>query len=175
MIYTLLNPFITRFKSCNSRWHITVDSTELPRILALSTRWSVSGGRYSVSNVTCKGGYDKVSLSRFICGLPKDDTRDVDHINRNRLDNRLCNLRICSHQENAYNIGLKSSNTSGYIGVYWNTEKNKWCARIRINGKKKHCGYFSSIIDAAKAYDKKAKETRGEFAVLNFPPKGGTE
>jgi len=172
MKFIKLNPFVTQFEAVNCDKVITVDSSELHRIMALSTEWhAYSSETYRIVRVYCGGGDSKITLSRFLLNLPKESKLEVDHISGKRLDNRLCNLRVCSHQNNMFNIGLKSSNTSGYIGVHWNTEKGKWCARIRVDGKKKHLGYFESASSAAKAYDKVAKETRGEFAVVNFPNK----
>lgn len=93
----------------------------------------------------------------------------VDHINRNSLDNRKENLRICSHEQNQHNRRKFRNNTSGYIGVTVN--KNSFSARICqvINGKSTvlYLGSYKTIEEAAEAYDTKALELRGEFAVTN--------
>lgn len=94
----------------------------------------------------------------------------VDHINRNRLDNRKENLRICTASQNGQNKEQDRGN-SGYRGVsYKNDQKrNKaWRAYIKKNGKQIFIGHFTSPKEAAKAYDKKAKEIFGQFARLNF-------
>ena len=59
---------------------------------------------------------------------------------------------------------LHSNNTSGYKGVYWKTQRQKYVAQLRLSGRNYHLGYFGNPIDAAKAYDAKAKELFGEFA-----------
>lgn len=93
----------------------------------------------------------------------------VDHINQNKLDNRKANLRSATHSQNQINQSKRSDNTSGYKGVYWNKQKQKWVAQIKFNGRNKTLGQFNDIIEAAKVYDKAATELFGDFAVLNFP------
>ena len=77
--------------------------------------------------------------------------KNVDHKNRNTLDNRKENLRYCTTQENSWNSSVRSDNTSGYIGVSWDKENNKWAARIEINKKPKRLGRFMNKEDAIKA------------------------
>ena len=75
----------------------------------------------------------------------------IDHINGNRTDNRIQNLRSVSCAENNRNSSLPRDNSSGVIGVYWHRQKNRWHAQIRINGGTKHIGYFKSLNAAAEA------------------------
>lgn len=107
-----------------------------------------------------------ISMHRFLMRL-SDKNKCVDHINRNGLDNRLCNLRICSKKENTWNKGINKNNTSGYKGVYWQKEKNKWHARITKDGKVTFLGLFENKDVAAKEYNKAAKKYFGKFASLN--------
>ena len=90
----------------------------------------------------------------------------VDHKNGIKLDCRRDNLRACTHQQNLYNQGKKSNNTSGYKGVRW--DKNKWKAEIRIDGEKRSVGRSDHKCWAAFLYDVAAKKHHGEFAELNF-------
>ena len=78
------------------------------------------------------------------------------------------NLRVGCKSDNQKNHKIRSDNKSGYIGVSWNSIKNKWVAQIQNNNVKIHIGYFNSEIDAAKAYDKICQTEHGEYAVLNF-------
>lgn len=87
-----------------------------------------------------------------------------DHINRNPLDNRKSNLRQASTQENARNRSVPSNNTSGFIGVSWDKDAEKWRAFIKINGKNKWLGRFINKEDAIVARLKAEKEYFGEFA-----------
>ena len=91
----------------------------------------------------------------------------VDHINGNKNDNRKENLRIVTNQQNACNQGIRSNNTSGYKGVTWSKNKNKWNAQITTNYKRKSLGYFDCKHKAAQAYNNRAVELHGKFAKLN--------
>jgi len=76
----------------------------------------------------------------------------VDHINNNKLDNRIENLQLITHRHNLSKD--KKGGTSKYIGVCLYKQSNKWHAQIKINGKKKHLGYFTNELDASMAYQK---------------------
>lgn len=112
-------------------------------------------------------GKKTIFMHRQILNTPKGKL--TDHKNRNGLDNRIENLRICNHSQNAMNSGLMDRNTSGYRGVYWAKDHDDWRARIFCNNVWIQLGHFDSKEDAARAYDKKAIELFGEFARLNFP------
>lgn len=92
----------------------------------------------------------------------------VDHINRNKLDNRRSNLRITDRCGNARNSKFRSHNTSGFRGVYLCKQTQRWRAEIRVNGRGVKLGRFHSVVDAAIAYDKAAVRLHGAFAVTNF-------
>ena len=102
-------------------------------------------------------------LSRFLLNAPKD--KMVDHINRNRLDNRKSNLRFCNRSQN--NANSFSKNKNGYRGVYKYSHFPAYYAEIRVKKKKVYLGYFRDIKEAASAYNTAAKEYYGEFAMLN--------
>ena len=72
----------------------------------------------------------------------------VDHINRNPLDNRKSNLRICSYQENSFNKSIRVDNTSGIPGVSFHKINKKWRAKIKYNNLTIHLGYFEDINEA---------------------------
>lgn len=88
----------------------------------------------------------------------------VDHINGNRKDNRLINLRNCTHRENIRNSRTNVNNTSGVKGVGWCKTKNRWRARIEADGKDHHIGYFSTIEEAEKAVVDARNRLHGCFA-----------
>ena len=107
-----------------------------------------------------------ILVHRFIMNTPPG--METDHINGDSLDNRRSNLRVCTHLENGYNRGKQSNNTSGYKGVYWHSQRNKWAAQIDAHGKHVYIGIFEDILEAAQAYDEKAIELHGKFANVNF-------
>lgn len=76
----------------------------------------------------------------------------IDHINRDKSDNRLCNLRDVTHQQNAFNLPLKVTNKHGYTGVEWHKTTKKYRAQIKINYKSMHLGYFDCPQEAHQAY-----------------------
>lgn len=103
-----------------------------------------------------------------ILGLEYGDKRQGDHRNRNTLDNRQCNLRICSYWQNTRNRKPNSNTTSRFKGVSWDKQRSKWRAYIYLNGKLKHLGYWAMEEVAALRYDMVAIREFGEFAFLNF-------
>jgi len=96
--------------------------------------------------------------------------KQIDHKNHDTLNNQRSNLREASGTQNQGNQRLKTCNTSGFKGVSFYKDQNKWGARIQYLGKKKHLGIFNHKIDAAKAYNKEAKILFGDFAFLNPIP-----
>ncbi len=123
---------------------------------------------YARRNVRLKDGTrSAVYMHREI--LEVDFTEEVDHRNRNGLDNRRANLRIATKQQNSCNRSAPITNTSGFKGVSWHKRHRKWYAHINIEGKRKHLGHFESAKEAAEAYDRAAMEKYGEFAKTNFP------
>jgi hypothetical protein len=92
---------------------------------------------------------------------------NIDHINRDRSDNRITNLRdVTSSQNNRRRLVSKNSQ-SGYKGVRKNKNCSTWSARIKKDKVEFHLGCFKTKEDAAVAYNKKAEEFFGQFASLN--------
>lgn len=99
-----------------------------------------------------------------------DLKQQIDHIDGDKANNCLENLRAATNQQNtAYGSKLiRANNTSGYRGVTWNKQRKKWRAEIGVNGKQKHLGLFEDKLEAAAAYDEAAKKYFGEFAFSNL-------
>ena len=87
----------------------------------------------------------------------------MDHIDNNKLNNNINNLRYATSQENSMNRKLSSRNSSNYKGISYDKQRNKWKAQIMINGKVKNLGRFDKIEDAVNCRVKKAKEVYGEY------------
>ena len=124
-------------------------------------KWQFDG-RYAI----CKIGTKTVYMHREIMHTPK--AMDTDHINGDKLDNRRTNLRICNRSQNMANCQTRNTNTSGYKGVCWDKANSKWQVHITIDGRAVKLGRFANLLDAARAYDKAAKEMFGDFAKTNF-------
>jgi len=103
----------------------------------------------------------RIRMHRVILNAP--DGILVDHKDHDGLDNRRNNIRLCTNSQNQAN---KYGKRKEFKGVY--KEWNHFRARIKFNNKNIHIGNFKTNIEAAKAYDNKAKELFGEFALLNF-------
>lgn len=95
---------------------------------------------------------------------PKDQ---IDHINRNRLDNRICNLREADAAQNGANRCRPRGASNPYRGV--SAQCQKWRAAIGVRNRRVSIGTFACPTIAALAYDRAARELHGEFATTNFP------
>lgn len=123
---------------------------------------------YAVRKIRADGRYFVIYMHRQVLHL-KDKSLHADHINHNTLDNRECNLRPATYTQNRMNSRIGTRNKSGYKGVSWHKHANKFIASLRTDGKLIYLGLFVDPSEAAKAYDRKAKELFGIFAFLNFP------
>lgn len=118
-----------------------------------SHRWCIDSNGYPITSERNKD----VRLHRLLMkDIPKGMV--VDHINRNKLDNRKENLRICSQRVNCHNSSIRSNNKSGVVGVFLDQKVKRWRAQIYHNGKTKHIGIFDSFEDAVIARNKAEKE-----------------
>lgn len=106
-----------------------------------------------------------VIMARVIMGIG-DGPLIVDHIDRDGLNNQRNNLRVCTKHQNNFNKSVARNSTSKYLGVSLD-QWGKWRATITLNYKQYSLGRYENEIDAAKAYNEKAKELFGEFANLN--------
>ena len=130
-------------------------------------RWYVSYHGYACRrNITGNGKREIQRMHWVIKGKPARGFV-VDHKNKDGLDNRRKNLRVCTIAQNGMNRGKNKNNTSGYKGVVWFSRDKKWTAQITVNKKNKRLGYFENIKEAALAYNQAAKKYHKEFATLN--------
>ena len=87
----------------------------------------------------------------------------IDHIDTDKLNNRVSNLRACTQSENYKNVNIRSSNTSGYKGVSCHKETGKWRAEAWLNGVKHSLGLYLDKEDASKVYNDFCKLHHGDF------------
>ena len=81
-------------------------------------------------------------------------TMQVDHINHDRSDNRICNLRLVNNEGNQKNSSRRKDNVGGRTGVTWHSTNQRWVAYVRENGRHKHLGSFIEFSDAVRAREK---------------------
>lgn len=149
---------------------VIVDIAMLPFLKKYRWYAEKRGNTFYVRAHSLEGDSQRlIYLHRFITELT-DPKIQADHINGNGLDNRKSNLRICTNAQNCRNRKSPKTDKSKsiYKGVAWDTANRKWRALITFNYKAIHIGRFDDEEEAARAYDKKARELHGEFAFLNF-------
>lgn len=141
-----------------------VDDEDFERVNTL--KWYAHKGRYTYYGRSTTKPY--ILMHRFILNTQLD----IDHEDRNGLNNIKSNLRATNKWGNNRNTSKRKANTSGYRGVFLKKDKerpNPWCAKIRIDGILVNVGHFKTAEDAAKAFDQAAKKHYGEFCgELNF-------
>ena len=146
--------------------HYSITADELRSILhydpltGVFTRRESAGGRMAgkVSGGPTTDGYTKIGVNRryykahrlaWLYVYGEWPTYQIDHINRDRADNRICNLRDVTHQQNLCNTNTYSNNTSGHKGVRY--RNGKFAARIRVNYKFVQLGTFECFDEAVAA------------------------
>lgn len=117
---------------------------------------------YAVRNI--KDGV--ILMHRQLLNAPKG--KEIDHKDGDGLNNCRSNLRICNHQQNHYNLRNQVNTSSIYKGVYWDKDKHKWRASLKVEGKIKRLGRFKDEVLAALAYNQAATRYHGEYARLNI-------
>lgn len=146
---------------------VIVDKVNVDKLLKIGKWLALFNGFkwYAIRRVkNKKGKWDHLYMHRFLTGAPKG--KEVDHKNGNGLDNRISNLRVCSPSENQHNRGRQKNNKSGFKGVSFNKERNKFQVFIALNSKHIYIGQFNSAEEGASAYAIAAKKYHGKFAKL---------
>lgn len=126
-------------------------------------KWCYNGD-YAYRQENNKG----ILMHRFLLNAKKGEF--CDHINRDKLDNRKLNIRICSKAENQQNQPVRSDSSTGYKGVTpWPRGKvRRWKAYIGINNRVNSLGYYETKEEAAYVYDQAALQLYGDYASLNL-------
>ena len=136
------------------------DLEDLPLIESRS--WYRDKDGYLVSCYFFNGRRRFVRFHRIV--MKAKPGQFIDHINKDRADNRKCNLRCCRRAENDRNRGIYATNTSGVTGVYFDKQRNKWVASISYDKKRTLIGRFASKEEAVRARLEKEIELFKEFA-----------
>lgn len=112
--------------------------------------------------------HDGIQLHRRLVDCPEG--YEVDHISLDTLDNRRCNLRICTHQQNQCNQPLQKNNTSGVCGVSYYPPRGKYRARIKVGQREIHLGYYMNFEEAVQARNVGMECMFGEYGRYNDVP-----
>lgn len=134
---------------------IIIDKEDIEKINKY--RWHLNNG-YAKTTINKR----TTSIHRIILNLT-DENLVVDHIDGNPLNNRKCNLRICTQLENAKNVKISSKNKSGAKGIVWNKQNNNWRAIIFTNGKQINLGSYADFNEAVRARKEAEEKYFGEF------------
>lgn len=121
--------------------------------------WTLGGNGYAYRNIGKGVTRGRTITMHVAINLP-DREYDVDHKNRSKLDNRSHNLRQATDSQNLANCGMYKNNKSGYPGVFYLKDRNRWVSLLES----KHVGYFATKKEAIEHRERKVKELYGEFA-----------
>ncbi len=153
----------------------TIQPTNAPQLILIDDqffdhynqwKWRINAYGYATRTIRINCISRPILMHRLLLNLTIGDLRKGDHIDRNKTNNQLSNLRIANNQQNTSNrIGVNAS--SQYKGVCWYKRDQCWKAQITYNYKSIHLGYFHTELDAAKAYNEAAIKYFGTYALLN--------
>lgn len=151
----------------NSDKKVSVDADNFERLSKY--KWHLCANGYP-----CRSIYESSTqktkhstMHREIMAAQKGE--QVDHIDRNRLNNTRGNLRICNSSENGCNTGKRREGDSEYKGIHLDKRRKKWRAEIQFENNVYNIGSYADEAEAARARDGAALYFHKEFAVLNFP------
>lgn len=129
--------------------------------LIVSTRqWSIGSHGY----VTSGSSKNQMLMHRLV--MNADDSHVIDHINRVKVDNRKCNLRLCTCQDNAWNKTAQTNSKTGYKGIC-KLPNGRYQVQICVDRKPIYLGQYSVITEAIHVYDSALKIIAGEYACVN--------
>ncbi|HHT2832409.1 TPA: HNH endonuclease [Klebsiella aerogenes] len=126
---------------------------------------SITKGGYLATRINGEDYYVHVLIWAYVNG--DDGCLSVDHINRNRCDNRISNLRLATNSQNLFNSGCSRNSLSREKGVHKRKDCDTWRAVIDVDGKRINLGSFKSKEEAVEAYRKASIELHGEYSVFN--------
>ena len=125
---------------------------------------------YLVLNLSKDGKHKQKKVHQLVAEAfltNPENKRTVDHIDSDRKNNCIGNLRFATHSENSRNTSKRANTTSKYYGVCFHKNADKWVAQIQIGGRRKHLGYFTDEKQGAEVFNKAAAEFYKEFRKIN--------
>jgi len=152
---------MTYIPMSNAECGATIDDTDYE--LLWKYNFHKNKGGYPTTHIIDENGKRVTKqISQILTGL-----NGIDHIDRNKMNNRRSNFRIATPRQQSINKTAYINNTTGYKGVFKVGKTGRFITRLVNDYKKHHIGTFPTPEEAALAYNKKAIELHGEFAVLN--------
>jgi len=135
------------------------------RVLAGSVAGSICCLGYRTIGI--EGRCYKAHRLAWLITYGKWPSGHLDHINGDRADNRIANLRMATVAGNMQNRGKMPSNKSGFKGVWFRLQRKRWVASISVDGRQRHLGTFHTPEQASAAYAEAARRLHGEFARID--------
>jgi len=145
-------------KKCNEKARTIIDAEDVEKVKEY--KWCFGQG-YVVTNT----GNGFRHIQHLLLGIKPSRKKQIDHKDRDPLNNRKSNLRFCTQAENLSNRPKQKNNKSGFKGV--RKHRKKWQARIVVNQKTTYLGTFKTKTEAVKVYNAACSRYHGEFACLN--------
>lgn len=145
-----------------------IDDEDFEKVSKFKWHIFITRGKHNVYAVFTdhsKSGDKTIRMHRMILNAKKND--QVDHIDGNGLNNQKFNLRICTNSQNQANKSFNKNNSTGFKGVTYRENEDRYIAQITYNRKNYYLGIYKSPISAARAYNRAAKKYFKEFSKLN--------
>lgn len=140
---------------------VLIDEDDILLVAEYSWHLIRRRGRQAYVGAMLYHGASPIYLHRLVMNAPPGV--EVDHINGDGCDNRKANLRLCTSQENRWNIPQRRTNRSGFMGVSWHKRERAWRAQYSHRGKLTFLGYFDTPEAAHAAYVAAVAPLRGQF------------
>lgn len=128
--------------------------------------WRVNNNGYLVANIWIDEKRKVIEMHRYLFKV--QEGLYIDHINRNKLDNRSCNLRYITPSSNGFNADMQGNNTSGKVGVSYNKQNNNWVAHIGYNFQHIYLGSYIRFEDAVRAREAAELKYFGEKQEIEY-------
>lgn len=130
-------------------------------------RKNQTGNWYAATTIRINGKRKQIHMHKFLLNIMGRYPL-VDHVDRDGLNNRRCNLRISTHQQNTrHSVKRRGHYTSIHKGVCWSSSDRRWLCQVGLGNRKMYRKMFKNEIDAAKEYNRIAREVFGSYAILN--------
>jgi len=124
---------VSIYKKNGTKIDFIIDIDDLERVINFHNKWYAYFNKKSRKHyiVSADKNRKSVRLHRYLLNAP--NYIEVDHINRDPLDNRKTNLRLADHSLNQHNKGIQQNNKTGVKGISWDNTRNRWTAVVQVN------------------------------------------